>query len=1835
LATLETSDGKRACLFDDQCPYGAFCDQLTASCSPGCSKEGASCPSGETCDCYGRCKAAGALPVRPKTRLPHLSVDPPGLTIAGEADANWQRTVEIALETSDDDLLTGSGDVRTFKAPVTIKAGSRLLIACDASATTPSFVSECTLKNGLNDAWSFRKAGRTWYSRQTIRVKQSTSSTTSDSQDWAVRLGSPLASPSDVILAVSLNPTQLAAPTWVESPMFSQRILYEGNVTIRSPASKAHLLSGYLPSPLQVPVLAAIAPDCSMGGACLTIHDPTRLLSPQETLVLPLTTSTNVRWIVPTEKTEIIGAVPATFTAPVLSLQNVTGRINGEGTILVHLDSNQSTTQAYEIKYELSPLRGATKCDSSTPCASGSTCIQGTCTQPACTADAACGSGRMCASGICTEARAEESTSVYPSLQATSVASWITSSNTLLKNVASAHAHVSGKFSTFWFSDLYDRHSGVATQGGPATYYLLDPGVLNEVAQSADFKQAACEDGFRSYLEGVQSALSSHGATDVTVTGGVTSGPYAVCNPNNLPGGTYLPCIRRQPQIYQPNDLETLYLNGTIQQNGFCESLVENARHAAGNLAPGTVPDDCIPAANGNQLTFETPAFGQYESHDIWFCPAWTDVFAAPATGRTRIDRMLAFQQDVAGVGSILRSSALALQPFCGAESVTASSGDATLCGSGAPMGGVTLLSALDRQNGSKTAAGLLDACVTDLKRRAGDYSRRQYAVGDALATQDLAYHFSPGDCFGPAQFYGALAQAAAEASVHPSDLGIHRLRLRLLQQWVEMHSFVAQQGVEVERLARVDAASSRISSQAGTSVTTSPASSNELLRRMEESWALIIQEAAGSRTFGAPAAALRAPDYRPAAVRADNSSARQQLFVGTPLADADYEQQFGLAPALMEGLVSHMKLLSSYLESVALQSYQDSPSVTGTREAREAMHRFGAAMRYALAIEEISTLLKSAAFGTSTACTAATEATDCAQYDPPHCVEDENTCAESKWVARWHEARGAFLEARAAALTAAVSLRAGRNPLGIDENDLPLFFGDVSGSTSRFFASSDYLMNTWAVSAVASAQGALSEARDAWVRQRDSKIRDQENVNDRSRRLEALTTQYGGALASACGLDASRSAAEVLQAFTSGELTVDTCFVDFTREECRVPKAPPDPSVAANTVLNQCEENLEKDTEEIAKFKEDICYRFFEKDPDNRGNVQFRPASPAEAGNTVECSGSYIDLTKPDKPWTSCKTHDCGFLDLSTCGEPISRRMCDYKKYLEQKSFVTRKTLPANQTARDYCVATTDLTPRRNIETVPYPLDCYRGEIGAALTKMVASSEDVQRAGIDWEDLQTRYALKGGLCAKLAGGPEDIAAAIHELNEELENLESIRRMEQRSDLFIGAIGKAGAAGASAASVGGPYAGVIVAAAVLTASLTQAYFQDEINAINDAMNKAAREHNQFFQLLDAHEKGYECLIEMEQMRVGFDQIRNTIQRQMTEAAIGAQAFIGEGERAKRLLEDASAALSRENGRTVGSYSFHYWYDEKVQRFTREFAWAKRLTYLSLRAIEYEFQQSFPLRSSILRATHPDELETALRQMQTELATRTIGRRRPAEGTLVTSLRDDILAIPDRLDATNGERAMSAALTFRSRLWDARYAIRDTNGRWIGQGVPFTLAPHGTLENRCAERLWRVTATMQGEGLAETQPGASVRILKKNTFSSQWCGDRGQGTGASMQLGAVQPSRNLFRGDQSSHVGSAETFSQAALFPWFNVPRDELYKDDYRDGASEELAGRGLYGEYILLFPRELLEGARSTEPEAGMTGDGPSIDAFPLSRVEDVLIRFDYLSVDNLPAVEN
>jgi hypothetical protein len=351
-----------------------------------------------------------------------------------------------------------------------------------------------------------------------------------------------------------------------------------------------------------------------------------------------------------------------------------------------------------------------------------------------------------------------------------------------------------------------------------------------------------------------------------------------------------------------------------------------------------------------------------------------------------------------------------------------------------------------------------------------------------------------------------------------------------------------------------------------------------------------------------------------------------------------------------------------------------------------------------------------------------------------------------------------------------------------------------------------------------------------------------------------------------------------------------------------------------------------------------------------------------------------------------------------------------------------------------------------------------------------------------------------------------------------------------------------------------------------------------------------------------------------------------VQQRLMDMEQARHQFAEAARAAARGLAAAKAASERELGRTIPSIAFHYWLDEKKSDYEYTFARAKRNAYLAMLAAEYELQQSLGLRTEILTATHPIQLQHVLDRLDDERGTRSINSRRPEAGIEVLSLRRDVLGLAD-LGAGQSERPVMSTARMQDLLTGDAQGIYDENGFYVGQGIRFTLAESGALEHRCAERLWRVTATIQGDFVDADEPATHVFLLKNNVFKSQWCEGREQ-DGTGYQIASTAGGSNLFTGAGTADNADGSEFTTAMLYPWFNVRRSDFYRAAFGEGASEELAGRGLYGEYLLIFPYYGM-----LEPDDDCSADDERCwdPMRNLRRVEDVLLRFDYYSVDDLP----
>lgn len=125
------------------------------------------------------------------------------------------------------------------------------------------------------------------------------------------------------------------------------------------------------------------------------------------------------------------------------------------------------------------------------------------------------------------------------------------------------------------------------------------------------------------------------------------------------------------------------------------------------------------------------------------------------------------------------------------------------------------------------------------------------------------------------------------------------------------------------------------------------------------------------------------------------------------------------------------------------------------------------------------------------------------------------------------------------------IALTECRNPYGMAEHEVPLYFGSIaptSDEKAAFFAASDHLLQL-AEQRTQTAQAALDGARAKWDQARQSQIAELQDATSRAIRVDELTTKYGDALIRLCGIS-DRTADQVIADVRDGSFSVDTCFI-------------------------------------------------------------------------------------------------------------------------------------------------------------------------------------------------------------------------------------------------------------------------------------------------------------------------------------------------------------------------------------------------------------------------------------------------------------------------------------------------------------------------------------------------------------------------------------------------------------------------------------------------------------------------------------------------------------------
>jgi hypothetical protein len=1218
-----------------------------------------------------------------------------------------------------------------------------------------------------------------------------------------------------------------------------------------------------------------------------------------------------------------------------------------------------------------------------------------------------------------------------------------------------------------------------------------------------------------------------------------------------------------------------------------------------------------------------------------------------------------------------------------------------------------------------RSAAELLRACLKDLNRTEPTTPKAftTYVGYESDNLPDPAYFQYLGDCISLGQW--STATAAAEP----------QLRNRLLQQWLEIHSFVATEGLQENELQ--ETVGPIPASPTAPALVDAP-SLDVLTTQMEVGWGWFFKRLWLRELSSSP---FKTADYRlsenltdpqgcqtdgsvpcPAGRYCDGSGTWGPIgsnrCVPKPLEEVgDHEQSVGLPTTMLNTMAAHLAIANRVTEQAVMETYAQGGSAMLRQKA---VNKAGRALRLALWVESM------------------------AQTIYADLVANNNckTCLSQRWKDRWSGAKGEFQVARDRLLTSLATLQSGGNPLGLRDDDVPLFFGDVGGTNSRYFAASDYLLDGWAAPAVTAAQGSLSAAREAWISRRNSEVQDLDAQANRERILEQISMTYGERIIDNCGpitVGHQLNSSEVLDEWAHENIDLDLCHIDpkcfgtddvnntairhniqaqmsdeaakshlckldymaklqsFQTCEPLFQDLPPQ-FAFMNDLFQKCATSIQslrpKRAEELEPGATDIacffgssapplpkcpagngvpCYTVCDKKV-NITNCTFCNQNPAACPdgcpavyicnpedrsgcNNDQClftrtwekytkypngtieggthsGGVLIDtpdellvpLTKfEDNPWLEVKV-DVGpgadqrkwvytkrkkVRTAEYCKIPVDYLYGFYPESWIREDVTSGGFGAAWAAATETCSSGSlikfnqqnpDLSgPRYPFSNVPLPMPtldpkCFSGKMGVAQLAIQEANLKLR------ETTEIINAKKGSM--------EDTFESCVKLAKDVQKAEAARNKWKAWKIAVAVVAVVAAAALTVVTAGaGAPALVLVGAAVASgagaaAAQARAHMDDNI-----AEMEALLGHNQATQA---------CWLSHRDQLRGLSDAATQVELAYNEIDMSKANLTKMQRDNLQSVMDGRAKLDAERGRKYGSYAHDYWFDEKVERFKKDLEWSRRLTYLAMEAVEYEFQQSLPFRHDILTATNPNALADVVRGLKQEQGSRSINRRRPEESSVVLSLRDDVLKVADRSDITDfGERAWTPAQRFSGQLENSAFAYFGKDGTYMGQAVPFILGPEGVLETRCGERLWRVTATVQGDGLSEASPNTSLLLLKRNTFSSQWCSD-GDVSRPAMQSASIYPSAQLFRSGASGGAGESSDFTPALMTPWFNIRRTDFYKDTFRDGSSEELAGRGLYGDYVLLFPKQMLD------------------QGFPIEKVEDVLLRIDYLSVDNL-----
>ncbi len=987
----------------------------------------------------------------------------------------------------------------------------------------------------------------------------------------------------------------------------------------------------------------------------------------------------------------------------------------------------------------------------------------------------------------------------------------------------------------------------------------------------------------------------------------------------------------------------------------------------------------------------------------------------------------------------------------------------------------------------------------------------------------------------------------------------------RLLVRWLKVHGYIAMETDQTEQMAEYF--------RRGLNQTASdqvPPRIETMFPASMKGWDIFLTPHVARAVLEMPDEAVAQPDYRV-------YGAGREGATGEDPRDA-------LGPVIFETLIRHASLLERYLKTNGRTRGSDTDYIT------EWMPRMLLAQTLAADLNRRA------------------QATDTTP-----------SWADS-YVNQRERAKASILDS----LDYILTVNNGGNPLGVEDYDLPLYYAanDSDGDVDRFTAITNYIAGTedgpggLAKSAISTARTSLRDAELVYEAASERNWRtgliDQFETLSDQWKID-LKRKYNNKLFDICGPnleagnpdyspidDPNFNAASCAVADTQEcTLTAEEQYGDWTEDDFLG-------RICMHNVMSWGYNSTTGFTNERARTFASTCYNRWSNLPtDNVLSVE--ECSQYDSDLCLKCDWKDNVLELP-------LTRDA--FHLAPANAPTSGR----------EGRASNRVARARRTCRQrHPNMRRSVSPERTPIEIP---DCLTGSLGESYLNVVSATTDIKAAQQAYDEHLDAYKIAMRSCFSLASTNRQLSRARSRHERQMRGLRNRKFEFDRSAQIATATKEC----LDAASGADGIAGAIGAVGTCAAAVAEADYTVKSMFVEAYMEKAQLAHDN--EIANIAESGEErrCFIEARKELVGMETASTDIESALYALERAHADVDGQIMEAERLHARGRAHVE-ELADEPEMVDGEQWAQPEIEQYIQDFTLAKRATYLAVRAAEYEFQQSLSVRQLVLTAKLPQDLEDALAEVWTTAKTRSIGGKVANELTAVVSLRDDILQLNDMSQWPESFHTLSVEERFRALLSAERYAVYDDSGQYVGQRIPFELAPLGSLgaetngvaiysRTDCAERLWSIDAGIVGDGAAV---GGSQKVRmdvsQRNAFYSQWCGDPSSYADP-FQYASVRPSRNLFRvpgsgqlegTEASSDPDEVQEFTRARLQATIGTDEATLEDESASVDASSELATRGLYGDYAIFIDDENI--SRNGE------------DGLDLNAVEDILLRFDYLSV--------